>query len=96
MSTAIVHHPIYAKHDTGPGHPETALRYEAVMSALREDARLWGTLKEITPEQASKGTVQAAHTPQHFKEVENAFANIRKLRADVVAGFQCRVAEIFA
>ena len=85
MTTAIVHHPIYAKHDTGPGHPETALRYEAVMSALREDAGLWGTLKEITPEQAAKGVVQAAHTPHHYKEVENAFASgVNYLDADTV------------
>ena len=33
-NTAIIHHPIYQKHDTGFGHPETSKRYEVVMSAL--------------------------------------------------------------
>ena len=73
MKTAIIHHPIYEKHDTGPGHPETPLRYTAVMDALREDEKFWTSLTEITPEKASKGLIQAAHTPQHYKRVEGAF-----------------------
>lgn len=73
MKTAIVHHPIYQKHDTGPGHPETPMRYEVVMNALRDDRSLWDSLAEITPEKAAKGLIQAAHTPQHFKLVEHAF-----------------------
>lgn len=73
MPTALVHHSIYEKHDTGPGHPETPLRYEAVMNALRADDEFWNTLIEITPERAPKGLVQAAHTQQHYREVEEAF-----------------------
>ena len=34
MKTALIHHPIYLKHNTGIGHPETAMRYEVVMDAL--------------------------------------------------------------
>ena len=41
MTTAIVHHPIYQKHDTGPGHPESPMRYEVVMNALRGDGKLF-------------------------------------------------------
>ncbi len=73
MTTALVHHPIFEKHDTGPGHPETPVRYEAIMNSLRGDEALWKSLKEITPEAATKGMIQAAHTPQHFKRVEKAF-----------------------
>ena len=73
MKTAIIHHPIYEQHNTGPGHPETPLRYTAVMNSLREDEKFWSGLIEITPEKASKGMIQAAHTPQHFKRVEGAF-----------------------
>jgi len=72
MTTALVHHPIYQKHDTGLGHPETPVRYEVVMDALRTDKKLWESLEEITAEKASKGTIQAAHTPQQFKFVEQA------------------------
>ena len=97
MKTALVHHPIYQKHDTGPGHPETPLRYEVVMNALREDEKLWRTLKEITPDKASKGLVQAAHTPQHFNHVEHAFEEgIQLMDQDTVISMQSFEASLFA
>ena len=52
MKTAIVHHSNYEKHNTGPGHPETAERYRAVIGALKSDEALWTDLIEITPEKA--------------------------------------------
>jgi len=89
MKTAIVHHPIYAKHDTGFGHPETPVRYTAVMEALKEDAGFWESLTEITPEKASKGLIQAAHSPQHYKRVEGAIeSGLDRLDADTVISFQ--------
>lgn len=94
--TAIVHHPIYAEHDTGYGHPETPQRYNVVINALREDDELWSSLKEITPEKASKGMVQAAHTPQHFKMVENAFADGQLyLDADTVVSLKSFDASLY-
>ncbi|HMS41018.1 MAG TPA: hypothetical protein PKE69_12380 [Pyrinomonadaceae bacterium] len=75
MKTAIIHHPIYQKHDTGIGHPETPKRYEAVMNALKSDEEFFHSLLEIIPEQASKGLIQAAHTREHFRRVEGAFEN---------------------
>jgi acetoin utilization deacetylase AcuC-like enzyme len=97
MKTAVVHHPIYKKHDTGPGHPETPLRYEAVMEALTGDEQLWSSIKEITSEKASKGTVQAAHTPQHFKRVEEAYAaGFTHLDADTVVSMQSFDASLYA
>ncbi len=83
MTTALIHHPIYQKHDTGPGHPETPKRYEVVMNALKADETFFNSLLEIQPEQASKGLIQAAHTKEHFKRVENAFENgLQMLDAD--------------
>ena len=97
MKTALVHHPIYAKHDTGLGHPETPVRYEAVMNVLREDAVFWTELTEITPEKASKGVVQAAHTPQHFRTVENAFSEgYDRLDADTAISMESFDASLFA
>jgi acetoin utilization deacetylase AcuC-like enzyme len=97
MATALVHHPIYQKHDTGPGHPETPHRYQVVMNALVEDEKLWSSLLEITPDRASKGTIQAAHTPQHFRRVESAFADgIAQLDADTVISMQSFDASLFA
>jgi acetoin utilization deacetylase AcuC-like enzyme len=97
MATALVHHPIYQKHDTGPGHPETSMRYEVVMDALRGDEALWESLKEITPDKASKGLIQAAHTPQHFKFVEQAVEKgYDRLDADTVISMHSFDASLFA
>ena len=97
MKTALVHHPIYQKHDTGPGHPETPLRYTAVMDTLREDSSFWATLIEITPEKASKGLMLAAHTAQHFKRVEGAVEHgVDRLDADTIISMQSFDAALFA
>lgn len=74
MNTAIIYHDLYERHDTGPGHPETPERYRAVMRALQTDEVFWNGLKQITPESPSRGLIQAAHTKEHFKLVEEAFA----------------------
>jgi acetoin utilization deacetylase AcuC-like enzyme len=96
MKTAIVHHPIYQKHDTGFGHPETPKRYEVVINALKNDKTLWENLNEIQAEQVSKGIIQAAHTPQHFKRVEGAFANgVERLDADTVISMQSFDASVY-
>src|SRR6187399_1161171 len=97
MKTALIHHPIYEKHDTGPGHPETPQRYVAVMEALRADAAFWKSLKEITPEKASKGLIQAAHTPQHYKRVEGAFEHGQdRLDADTMISMKSFEAGLYA
>ncbi len=97
MKTAFVHHPSSLKHDTGPGHPETARRYEAVMSAVTGDAGLWSELNEIVPEKASQGLIQAAHTKEHFRRVEGAFENgLERLDSDTVISMQSFDAALFA
>jgi len=97
MATAIIHHPIYEKHNTGPGHPETPERYRVIMDALKADTQLWNSLTEITPEQASKGSIQAVHTPQHFKRVEHALENGHdRLDADTVISMKSFDASLFA
>ena len=72
MATAIVHHPVFAKHDTGPQHPESPSRYSVVMDALRGDTDLWPGLIEVQAKEAPRGDVQACHTPQMYKNVEHA------------------------
>ncbi|MGE3465796.1 MAG: histone deacetylase family protein, partial [Pyrinomonadaceae bacterium] len=97
MKTALIHHPIYEKHDTGPGHPEMPSRYTAVMDVLREDEKFWSSFSEITPEKASKGLIQAAHTPQHYKRVEGAFENgLRQVDADTTISMHSFEAGLFA
>ncbi|MEK7722822.1 MAG: histone deacetylase [Acidobacteriota bacterium] len=97
MKTALIHHPIYQKHNTGEGHPETPKRYEVVMKALKADETLWQNLTEIKSEQASQGLIQAAHTKEHFKRVEGAFENgLDRLDADTTISMQSFDASLFA
>ncbi len=78
MKTALISNDIFLKHDTGLGHPETKGRYSAVMDALKAETGLWDRLHKIEASEASKGTVQAAHTKDYFQIVENAFADGRE------------------
>ena len=71
MATAIIHHPVFEKHDTGPQHPESSSRYSIVMDALRADTELWPRLLEIQAREAPRGDVQACHTSQMYKTVEH-------------------------
>ena len=97
MATALVHHPIYEKHNTGYGHPEMPERYRVVVDAIKADESLSERLVEITPAKASQGAVQAAHTKEHFKRVENAFADgFDRLDADTVISMQSFDASLFA
>jgi acetoin utilization deacetylase AcuC-like enzyme len=97
MKTALVHHPIFRKHDTGPGHPETPRRYDVVMDALRGDGALWNELAEIEAQPVSKGIIQACHTPQHFKRIENAFAEgLEMLDADTAISMDSFDASLYA
>ena len=89
MKTAIIHHPVYGQHDTGEGHPETPERYRVAVEALRGDAELWSQLLELEAPRASRGDVQACHTPQHFKRVERAVEEgIGYLDADTIVSMR--------
>jgi acetoin utilization deacetylase AcuC-like enzyme len=89
MTTAIVYHPVFQEHDTGPGHPESPSRYTVVMDALRGDAGLWPKLLEAQAREAPRGDVQACHTPQHYKSVERAVSEgIGYLDADTVVSMR--------
>lgn len=97
MKTALIHHPIYQKHDTGIGHPETPKRYEVVMNALKSDEKFWESLNVIEAEKVSRGIIQAAHTKKHFETIENAFENgVEYLDADTVISMNSFDASVFA
>ena len=89
MTTAIIHHPVFREHDTGPGHPETPSRYQVVMDALKGDAELWPRLIEVQAREAARGDIQAAHSPQLYKHVERVVAEgIGYLDADTVVSMR--------
>jgi acetoin utilization deacetylase AcuC-like enzyme len=96
MKTALIHHPIYEKHDTGPGHPEMPERYRVVIDAIKGDERLMNELIEITPEKASQGLIQAVHTKEHYKRVSEAFENgLDQLDMDTTISMQSFDASLF-
>ena len=89
MKTALIHHPAYAEHDTGIGHPECPERYSAIISALKTDAELWKGLVEIEAPTAARGAVLACHTPQHYKRIERAVeSGAGYLDADTTVSFR--------
>jgi len=89
MTTAIVHHPVFREHDTGPGHPETPSRYRVVMDSLLGDAKLWSSLVEVQAREAPRGDIQAAHSPQLYKQVERAVSEgLGYLDADTVVSMR--------
>jgi acetoin utilization deacetylase AcuC-like enzyme len=89
MTTAIIHHPVFREHDTGPGHPETPSRYQVVMDALRGDAALWSNLVEVQAREAARGDIQAAHSPQLYKHVERVVSEgIGYLDADTIVSMR--------
>jgi acetoin utilization deacetylase AcuC-like enzyme len=72
-------------------------RYRVVIDALKVDGKLWNDCLEITPEKAPQGLIQAAHSKDHFKRVEGAFANgLDRLDADTVISMQSFDASLFA
>lgn len=96
MKTAIVHHPIYKKHDTGFGHPETSSRYEVIMKALRESP-VFGNLLEILADRASQSIIQAVHTKDHFRHVEHVVAEgLGYLDEDTVVSMHSFDAALYA
>lgn len=96
MKTALIHHSIYEKHDTGPGHPEMPERYRVVIDAIKADEKLMNGLIEITPEQASQGLVQAVHTKEHYKRVAEAFENgLDRLDMDTTISMKSFDASLF-
>ena len=89
MATAIVHHPIFREHDTGPGHPETPSRYQVVLDALRGDEALWSSLVEVQAREAPRGDIQAAHSPQLYKHVERVVSSgLGYLDADTIVSMR--------
>lgn len=97
MTTAIIHHPIFKQHDTGPGHPESPSRYSTIMSALKSDEGLWSRLLEVEASEAARGDIQACHTPQLYKKVERAVSEgIGYLDADTAVSMQSMAAALRA
>jgi acetoin utilization deacetylase AcuC-like enzyme len=59
------------------------------MDALRGDAALWSSLVEVQAREAPRGDIQAAHSPQLYKQVERVVAEgIGYLDADTIVSMR--------
>jgi acetoin utilization deacetylase AcuC-like enzyme len=68
MTTLLYHHPIFAQHDTGPGHPESPARINAVMQAL-EDSAFAGLERHEAP-RASLDQLALIHSRAFIERIE--------------------------
>lgn len=68
MAVAFVTHPDYARHLTGPGHPERPDRLRAIIEAV-DRSGLEGQLRRITPEPAPPELLAAVHERKYVDQV---------------------------
>ncbi len=69
MPTALVTHPDYLKHDTGPHHPERPERIRAILDALAASG-LADALVQITPEPIEDNLLTAVHSRTYLDQVQ--------------------------
>ena len=67
MSTWLVTHPACLEHDTSDGHPESAARLRAIITAL-EDPAFEFLIREEAPE-ATRDQLEGAHDPDYVAEI---------------------------
>jgi acetoin utilization deacetylase AcuC-like enzyme len=71
MKTALLLDPVYKQHDTGPRHPETAARYDAVTEVLRP---LVAKAVHLEPRQATEDDVALCHTRDYIARAKRDIA----------------------
>ena len=86
MSVLIARHPLYERHDTGPGHPERPSRLAAVVAGIRA-AGLEEVLVEFEPEPAHRELVVEVHPGTYLERLETlVLTGGRHVDADTVIG----------
>jgi acetoin utilization deacetylase AcuC-like enzyme len=69
VTAALLFDPVFAVHDAGAGHPESAMRYTALVRALEEDRETAG-LTRLLPRQATKAELASCHNPDYIDLVQ--------------------------
>ena len=70
MATLLLHHPIFANHETSAGHPERPDRYRAVEAVLSQPQ--FDTLVREKAEIADLDTTRYVHTNRYVDALESA------------------------
>lgn len=68
QKTALIYHPDYLKHDTGPEHPERPDRLRASLAALQQ-SNVWEQLIHLDPTPASVEQVAYAHNQGYSEHI---------------------------
>ncbi len=69
LPTAVVSDELFKAHETGLGHPETAARFDAVMSALKR-ADFSDSLLHLKPRAATDGDLLRCHQKDYVERVK--------------------------
>jgi acetoin utilization deacetylase AcuC-like enzyme len=69
LRTAIIHDELFVEHDTGPGHPESPMRYTAVTNGLLQGG-LEQKLKPVRARPASDADLTRCHAPGYVELVK--------------------------
>lgn len=96
MTTALLTHPSFLLHDTGPGHPERIDRLKTVLKALRGPE--FAALLEVEAQQATTSQLLAVHPQHHIDHVLNASpeSGLGRIDADTVLSPKSGEAALFA
>ncbi|MEE9167160.1 MAG: histone deacetylase [Candidatus Neomarinimicrobiota bacterium] len=70
-STGFVYSPSFLTHETGPGHPESPRRLEAILDHLRT-SRVWHLLRPVTPNAAGVDLMGLVHSREYVDSVSRA------------------------
>lgn len=67
MTTLYIGHPIFLRHDTGPGHPEGSVRLSAIETALA--APEFQGLRRLQAPRAETARLELVHSKRHIERV---------------------------
>ncbi|TVQ98178.1 MAG: histone deacetylase [Desulfovibrionales bacterium] len=68
MTTALLYDPVFAVHDAGVRHPESPMRYTALVRALEED-RETADLTRLAPRPATLAELRYCHSQEYIELV---------------------------
>ncbi len=80
MTTLLFEHDAFGGHETPPGHPERAERYEAVRTALAQE-RFGGLVRRTAP-RAARAAIERAHTSAYVDAIFAAAPESGLVRLD--------------
>src|SRR5215467_7091372 len=66
---SLIYDPLFLKHDTGPNHPETAKRLEAILNKLDDSRDISDRLRRVEPKAATDIDLARCHSEEMILRV---------------------------